>query len=890
MRFRTASSRRRRTSKRLFIAAAAVGVELLPYSAHAQMTYIGSFGTQGTGAGDFEDPTGIAVGPDGTVYVVDEDNDNAQYFSPTGTYLGTFGTALTAPFGVAVSSNGTVYVPEENTSDVKVFNATGTLEGSFGNAGNKNGQFSAPAGVAIAPTGALYVVDENNDRVEQFSPTIGSATFVSTFGSAGTGTGQFEFPLGIAVGPTGNIYASDDQNNRIEVFSSTAVYQSSITGAGGAFAEPSDVAVSATGTVYVTDYNNSRIETFNSAGTFLASYSAGAGAPAGFSEPIGVAVAPTGMVYVSDTGNNNDRIDRFFDPSAWVSGANNFNDIFTGPITVGVGPSSSNDILGASLTLNSAMTLNTLDLNVDVGGAFTQAGGTLDASGLSPSLNVSGNFVYQSGSFTAGVMNVVSGGVFRAVQGGALTVLTSATIAGRMNLDGGVALTAPTVALSSGGLLTMNNAGVSATSVNISTGGEIQMDSSASSTITAPVANAGLLIGSGQINGALTNNSGGQLNVDLGQDLTITGSGSTNAGTISVGGGMLQFTQSLTNQAAGVIDGYGSYYFTGGLNNSGTLALAGSSSVSGAVTSNAGGYIHLSGNQPNVLFGAVANAGQLTIDTGASGTFYGAYTGAGPIKNMGSAYFNANSISGTITGGGNLNVGNQSLPTQLQIQPLGATSQQSSLTISAGSTLDLTNNAIAISFGSPANDPISTIVTELKNGYANGAWTGTSPTAGVIRSSTVATFGNSVSVGYLDGNIDTTDSAQVAPNQILVKYTLTGDANLDGIVNFTDFATVLKNFALPGTDWAQGDFTYNPNSPSTQGTNFTDFADVLKNFLQPLPGGGGAETIGGTVQPLSAGVQIQNTVAPLPEPASLSVVSCGAAMLLRRKRRPGRIA
>jgi hypothetical protein len=96
---------------------------------------------------------------------------------------------------------------------------------------------------------------------------------------------------------------------------------------------------------------------------------------------------------------------------------------------------------------------------------------------------------------------------------------------------------------------------------------------------------------------------------------------------------------------------------------------------------------------------------------------------------------------------------------------------------------------------------------------------------------------------------------------------------------------VLKNFAQPGTDWAQGNFEYAANSPSIQGTNFNDFADVLKNFLQPLPGGGGAEALGGTTQSLSAAVQIQNTVSSLPEPASLSIMSCGAALLLRRKRR-----
>jgi len=74
-------------------------------------------------------------------------------------------------------------------------------------------------------------------------------------------------------------------------------------------------------------------------------------------------------------------------------------------------------------------------------------------------------------------------------------------------------------------------------------------------------------------------------------------------------------------------------------------------------------------------------------------------------------------------------------------------------------------------------------------------------------------------------------------------------------------------------------------TPSIQGTNFNDFADVLKNFLQPLPGGGAGESLGGTATGLSAGVQIQNTVTSLPEPSMLSLLAAGAGGLLARRRR-----
>jgi len=337
--------------------------------------------------------------------------------------------------------------------------------------------------------------------------------------------------------------------------------------------------------------------------------------------------------------------------------------------------------------------------------------------------------------------------------------------------------------------------------------------------------------------------------------------------------------------------------YTLGAGTSGTLTLDNGGAGSAAITDFGGTHSILAPINLNAtvvvtvnnaadaiqISGNVSGAGGVT--TGGSGavTLSGVNSYGGPtLVNSGLLVIGG---AGSLPTNNNLTIGTGSSTGTVQLAAGTGPITASSLTINPGSTLDITNNSLVINFGSSA-DPVNTIVSELAAGYSGtSAWTGTSGTSGVITSSTAAAGAKSVSVGYLDGNIDTTDSAQVGPNQILVKYTLTGDTNLDGIVNFTDFATVLKNFAQPGTDWAQGNFTYNPNSPSVQGTNFTDFADVLANFLAPFPGGVAGGTLGGTIQPLSAGVEIQNTFAPIPEPASLSILGVGAAGLLARRRR-----
>jgi len=194
----------------------------------------------------------------------------------------------------------------------------------------------------------------------------------------------------------------------------------------------------------------------------------------------------------------------------------------------------------------------------------------------------------------------------------------------------------------------------------------------------------------------------------------------------------------------------------------------------------------------------------------------------------------------------------------------------SSLKINTGSTVDVGTNALAINFGSPVNDPISAVVSALTGGYNSGLWTGTG-----ITSSAAAANPGIYSVGYADGNVDTGTAA--APNQILVKFTLTGDANLDGMVNFSDLLVVAQHFDTSGNDWAEGNFTYDPNGV----VSFADLLLVDQNFNKSLSGSvplGLTQTLG-SPEALSAQAQ------PIPEPSSILLFTAGAAGLLGRRRR-----
>jgi hypothetical protein len=101
-----------------------------------------------------------------------------------------------------------------------------------------------------------------------------------------------------------------------------------------------------------------------------------------------------------------------------------------------------------------------------------------------------------------------------------------------------------------------------------------------------------------------------------------------------------------------------------------------------------------------------------------------------------------------------------------------------------------------------ASDPITTIAGYIKSGYNGGRWNGT----GIISSAAqTKTNGLLYGVGYADGKDKVV--AGLTSGQIEVAYTLLGDANLDGLVNGSDFNILAANFnqGVSGADVSGGD-------------------------------------------------------------------------------------
>ncbi len=291
----------------------------IAYAANTEnYTFVTKWGNQGTGDGQFNKPTDIAIDPSSNdIYVVDSQNHRVQVFDSTGKNItppwgsGSQGTGdgqFSSPSGIAIDpSSRNVYVFDSGNSRIEKFTSDGTFLTSWSvGSGVLSGSTYLPD-ISIDTGGHVYFTQTLNNTFEIHSV---DGSLIAKTGSSGLREGQFDNPTSIAVDGSNNVYVFDAFNHRIQKFDGNgntikfiAKWGSHGTGE-KQFRGQASIAIDSIGNVYVADTGSHRVQKFDSSGNFLTQFGSKGGGNGQLNNPLGIAVDESGNVYVADTGNH----------------------------------------------------------------------------------------------------------------------------------------------------------------------------------------------------------------------------------------------------------------------------------------------------------------------------------------------------------------------------------------------------------------------------------------------------------------------------------------------------------------------------------------------------------------------------------------------------------
>jgi hypothetical protein len=313
---------------------------------------LGRFGSQGSGAGQFGVPWGVATDEEtGEVFVVDNNNQRISVFDAWGEFRRSWG------WGVA-------------TGNSALETCTGTC--GPGSSGSGPGQLDSPTGLTVDGEHNVFVFDFQNARVQKFSPdgkfllmfggevnkTTGANVCTAASGDEcgigikGSGPGFFSPQIGgtfIAHEAGEDILVGDKE--RIERFDSEGNYLGEISGGILAGSAVKGLAVDqGSGDIYAVLLGKENVFRLDETGTLLGELKV--------ARPQAVAVGPGGAVYAIEAEGQQDNTEeriRQFDASGvqvgelkreefvandlvplWSLAANGVGDLYVGLAGVGV--------------------------------------------------------------------------------------------------------------------------------------------------------------------------------------------------------------------------------------------------------------------------------------------------------------------------------------------------------------------------------------------------------------------------------------------------------------------------------------------------------------------------------------------------------------------------
>ena len=282
-----------------------------------------NFGMEGPEPGQLGQPRGIAFAPDGSVYISEQRNNRIQHFSPEGQILQTWGSfadlakgeapggTFYEPWGIAVGPDGTVYVADTWNNRIQSFTPDGKFIRMWGVSGTGETPFAfwGPRGLAVDSKGQVYVTDTGNKRVVVFTA---NGEHVTQFGASGAEPIHLNEPVGLAIDKEGKVYVADTWNQLIQVFVPLPDGKSFVFSrswevkawSGQSVNNKPFIAVDQSNNVFITDPEKFRIIQFNPEGSLVRVWGDTGEDASSLYQPAGISVDSFGRIWVADADAN----------------------------------------------------------------------------------------------------------------------------------------------------------------------------------------------------------------------------------------------------------------------------------------------------------------------------------------------------------------------------------------------------------------------------------------------------------------------------------------------------------------------------------------------------------------------------------------------------------
>ncbi len=309
-------------------------------------------------------PAGVAVAADGSVFVAEADGQSIRRIAAdsghtvslvagTGTDGYVDGPGAGArfrwPLGLALGPDGTLYVADsvnnairavapDAAHTVSTYAGVGSPNGGFADGPGATARFNDPVAVAVAPDGGVIVADLYNSAIRRIDPGAGHTVTTLAGSSVGFADGsgaaaRLNSPSAVAVAPDGTVYFLDTFNQAIRRIGTDGAH--TVTTLVGGDAYPSALVdgdgITARlgaqqglawqgGRLFVSDVGSARVRVVTPgadaastsvatlAGSGRSAFTDGAGAAAAFALPTGLAADAAGNLFVADAGNGAVRV------------------------------------------------------------------------------------------------------------------------------------------------------------------------------------------------------------------------------------------------------------------------------------------------------------------------------------------------------------------------------------------------------------------------------------------------------------------------------------------------------------------------------------------------------------------------------------------------------